>query len=110
VHAGAVTADQPEPEAGPHVDTRAEPLGVGRGGRLDDDAEFQTQLAGVRARLLRDAAPAGLEEARVQETIDETVRTYESAAVRSFLAVLIEREVRARLDLRTPAGSAVDLG
>jgi hypothetical protein len=70
--------------------------------RLDEDAEFLTQLADVRSRLLRDADPAGIDGDTVQQAIDETVHGYESASVRSFLAVLIERDVRVRLTLRTP--------
>jgi hypothetical protein len=83
---------------------------VNGGTRLGGDAELRTQLTDLRARLLRDAAPAGIDPASVERTIDETARTYESAVVRSFLAVLIERDVRARLNLRTSTGSTVDPG
>jgi hypothetical protein len=102
VHADGVTADHPGSDAAPHT--------VNGGTRLGGDAELRTQLTDLRARLMRDAAPAGIDPASVERTIDETARTYESAVVRSFLAVLIERDVRARLNLRTSTGSTVDPG
>jgi hypothetical protein len=60
----------------------------------------------VRARLLRDAGPAGIHADAVQRAIDETVGGYESASVRSFLGVLIERDVRSHLSLGTSSEPA----
>lgn len=106
-HPGALTVDDSRsgdlPDLGTHIGHRA--LG-GADVRLGDDGEFQTQLADVRARLLRDAGPAGIDGDTVQRAIDETVRGYESASVRSFLAVLIERDVRGRLTFGTSSEPA----
>jgi hypothetical protein len=60
------------------------------------------QLAEMRERLLRDAAAAGTAAQIVAAAIDEIVAEYADARVTSFIAVLVEREVRARLDLRSP--------
>jgi hypothetical protein len=100
VHAGAVAADDPLPDISPDLAPRNGHRAAGGADvRHGDDTEFQTQLADVQARLLRDAAPAGLDSDTVQRAIDDTVSGYESASVRSFLAVLIERDVRNRLTL-----------
>jgi hypothetical protein len=106
-HSGEVTVDAPGSGDLPDPDTRTGRRAVGGvDRRLRDDEEFQTQLADVRARLLRDAGPAGIDGDAVQRAIDETVNGYETASVRSFLAVLIERDVRNRLSLRTSGESA----
>ena len=96
-----MTADEPRPDATADVGPSTLAPAVGGAGRLEDDPEFQAQLAEVRARLRRDAAPAGIDDATVEQAIEETVGSYGSASVRSFLAVLIERDIRNRLSLRT---------
>ena len=57
------------------------------------------QLAEMRERLLRDAALAGTAEPTVTAAIDEIAAEYADARVTSFIAVLVEREVRTRLNL-----------
>ena len=99
-HAGAVDVER-RSDADPGTEARIERAAIDGADRLGDDAEFQTQLAEARARLLRDADPAGIDMATVQQAIDETVATYEAASVRSFLTVLIERDVRRLLKLHT---------
>jgi hypothetical protein len=63
------------------------------------DPGLQTQLDALRTRLVRDAERAGIAEATVQKAIDEAANGYRAASVRSFLAVLIERDVRGGLGL-----------
>jgi hypothetical protein len=58
------------------------------------------QLAEVRERLLRDARVAGTPESEVSSAVDEAAAAFANARVTSFVAVLVEREVRARLGLR----------
>jgi hypothetical protein len=67
-----------------------------------------SQLAEMRERLLRDAAVAGTAERAVTTAIDEIADEYANARVTTFVAVLVEREVRARLNLQsqTPNGTA----
>lgn len=64
-----------------------------------DDAT-QVQLEEVRGRLLRDAAAAGIDPTAVHDALERAVKGYAEAPVRSFVGVLVERTVRADLDLR----------
>ncbi len=57
------------------------------------------QLAEMRKRLLGDAAPAGVAEPTLTAAIEEITAEYADARVTSFIAVLVEREVRTRLNL-----------
>jgi hypothetical protein len=68
-----------------------------------DDAEQEAvaaQLAEMREHLLRDAAVAGTPADAVNAAVDEVAAGYADAQVASFIGVLVEREVRARLQLR----------
>ena len=58
------------------------------------------QLAEMREHLLRDAAVAGTPADAVNAAVDEVAAGYADAQVASFIGVLVEREVRARLQLR----------
>ena len=62
---------------------------------------LDAQLAEMRERLLGDAAASGTTEQAVLAAIDEIVAGYADARVKSFVAVLVEREVRTRLGLRS---------
>lgn len=57
------------------------------------------QLQEMRERLLLDADAAGMPEPTVLTAIDDVADGYAQARVTSFVAVLVEREVRARLGL-----------
>jgi len=59
------------------------------------------QLAEMRKRLLGDAAPAGVAEPTLTAAIEEITAEYADARVTSFIAVLVEREVRTKLNLRS---------
>jgi hypothetical protein len=68
-----------------------------------DDAEQEAvaaQLAEMREHLLRDAAVAGTPADAVNAAVDEVAAGYADAQVGSFIGVLVEREVRTRLQLR----------
>ena len=67
------------------------------------------QLAEMREHLLRDAAVAGTPADSVNAAVDEVAAGYADAQVASFIGVLVEREVRARLQLR-PNLEAAALG
>ena len=58
------------------------------------------QLAEMRENLLRDAAVAGTPADAVNAAVDEVAAGYADAQVASFIGVLVEREVRTRLQLR----------
>jgi hypothetical protein len=76
-----------------------------------DDAERQAvaaQLAEMREHLLRDAAVAGTPADAVNAAVDEVAAGYADAQVSSFIGVLVEREVRTRLQLRPNLETAVD--
>jgi hypothetical protein len=62
----------------------------------------------MRERLLRDAASAGTAEATVTGAIDEVAAEYADAPVTSFIGVLVERKVRARLQLASHAQDGAD--
>jgi hypothetical protein len=68
-------------------------------GDFEQDA-VAGQLAEMRERLLQDAVLAGTAEEVVTAAIDEVAADYANAPVTSFIGVLVEREVRTRLDLR----------
>lgn len=57
------------------------------------------QLQEMRERLLLDADAAGMPEPTVLTAIEDVAAGYAQARVTSFVAVLVEREVRARLGL-----------
>jgi len=61
-----------------------------------EQAQLRTQLADVRARLLKDLVRPGRTEADVLAEFDRTVDRFETARVRSFVSILVERAVRAR--------------
>ena len=66
------------------------------------------QLAEMRERLLRDATAAGTPEPTLTTAIEEIAAEYADAPVKSFIAVLVEREVRARLKLHSPTPEETD--
>lgn len=66
------------------------------------------QLAEMRERLLRDAAAAGTPQPTVARAIDEIADGFADARVTSFIAVLVEREVRTRLNLRPHTQNGTD--
>jgi len=71
-------------------------------GMTDAEQEaLDAQLAEMRERLLGDAAANGTTEQAVLAAVDEVVAGYGDARVKSFVAVLVEREVRTRLGLRS---------
>jgi len=55
----------------------------------------------MRERLLGDAATAGVAEPTLSAAIEEITAEYADARVTSFIAVLVEREVRTKLNLRS---------
>ncbi len=56
----------------------------------------QLRLQATERELLREFGPV-LGEDRVRSDLQDVVRRYDDAPVRSFLSVLVEREARARL-------------
>ena len=85
--------------------------GPGPDGRTSDvQVQLQRQLEQVRERLVRDAERANLPVAPVKDLIDETIAGFETASVRAFLPILVERTVRAAMALprRTTAGGGTD--
>ena len=62
---------------------------------------LDAQLGEMRARLLGDAVANGTTEQAVLAAIDDVVAGYADARVKSFVAVLVEREVRTRLGIRS---------
>ena len=83
----------------------------GQGLRCESDTDqdaVAAQLAEMRERLLRDAAASGTSAATVSAAVDEIAASYADARARSFIAVLVEREVRTRLQLRPPTDSGTD--
>ena len=62
----------------------------------------QLRLQATERELVREFGPL-LGEERVRSDLQDVVHRYDDAPVRSFLAVLVEREARARL--RTSAGA-----
>jgi hypothetical protein len=74
-----------------------QPEGPGPAG--DHDDALEAQLSHVRTRLVRDAAEIGIEESAVLAAIESATAAYADATVRSFLPVLIERDVRRALEI-----------
>lgn len=60
------------------------------------------QLAATEQQLLREFGPA-LGEARVRSDVQEVVRSFEAAQVRTYLSVLVLRQARERLRSVSPA-------
>jgi hypothetical protein len=58
------------------------------------------QLCAVRARLVRDAGAAGVDEHRVHSAVDQAAAALAQAPVRSFVGILVERAVREQVGLR----------
>jgi hypothetical protein len=56
----------------------------------------QLRLQATERELVREFGPA-LGEDRVRSDVQDVVHRYDDAPVRTFLAVLVEREARARL-------------
>ena len=65
----------------------------------------QLRLAATERELVREFGPV-LGEDRVRSDVQDVVHLYDDAPVRTFLAVLVEREARARL--RSLSASAPD--
>ena len=63
------------------------------------------QIRDVRAALHVDAAAAGVAPELVDSAVDTAAATYAGARVHGFIGVLVEREVRAALRLRSSNGS-----
>lgn len=71
-----------------------------RGGAPEVAGVADVQLCEVRARLVRDAAAAGVDEQRVHSAVDQAAAALAQAPVRSFVGILVERAVREQLGLR----------
>jgi hypothetical protein len=56
----------------------------------------QLRLQATERELVREFGPV-LGEDRVRSDVQDVVQLYDDAPVRTFLSVLVEREVRARL-------------
>ena len=56
----------------------------------------------ARYRLRRDALVAGVSETLVDDALAHAVEDYRDAHVHAFIGVLVERQVRESLGLRSP--------
>jgi hypothetical protein len=70
------------------------------GGAPEVAGAADVQLCAVRARLVRDAGAAGVDEHRVHSAVDQAAAALAQAPVRSFVGILVERAVREQLGLR----------
>ena len=66
------------------------------GAQLERTQDEQLRLAATERELVREFGPL-LGEERVRADLQDVVHLYDDAPVRTFLAVLVEREARARL-------------
>jgi hypothetical protein len=69
------------PESGPHIPVQ--------------DRQLRQALQAARFRLLTDPERGALPSRTINESFDRATRTFEGAAVRSFVPILVEKAVRA---------------
>ena len=60
------------------------------------------QIRETREVLQADAAVAGVDPHEVDAAVDAAAAAYKDVRVHAFVGILVERQVRSALDLRTP--------
>jgi hypothetical protein len=68
----------------------------------------EAQIRETREVLHADAAVAGVDPQEVDAAVDAAAARYRDVRVHAFIGILVEREVRSALDLRTPDSTELD--
>jgi hypothetical protein len=69
----------------------------------------EAQIREAREVLQADAAVAGVDSRRVDAAVDDAAAAYKDVRVHAFIGILVERQVRSALGLRTPDAADTDV-